>query len=109
MVGTVEVLGLLDCRDIGRLLHDAHEPLIPSWTAAIYARIDVGNVVTHRAQPETGFDVAHGSSERLGVFLARAQDMESKALCTLAAHSWQLLQFIDEACHRLSKPGHKIS
>jgi hypothetical protein len=47
VVDAVEVLGLFDRSDVGRLFDHAHQALIACGAAAIDARVNVRDVVTH--------------------------------------------------------------
>src|ERR1700733_5975469 len=91
MEDSVEVFGLLDRGDVGRLFDDANHALVAGWAGAIHAWIDVGDVVAHRAEAQIGFYVAHSGGERLGIVVAGTQDVKSKALSAFRAHAWQLL------------------
>ena len=93
--------------DVGRLLDHAHQPLIAGRAGAIDARIDVGDVVAHRTQPQAGFHVAHRGGQRLGVFIAGAQNVEGQPLRALRAHARQLLQLVNQPRHRLRKFRHR--
>lgn len=109
VVGAVEVLGLLDGRNVCWLFHYAHEALISGRTAAIDAGVDVGDVVADGAQLQAGLHVAHRNRQRLRILVAGAQDVKGEPLCTFAADAWQLFQFIDEPRHRLGKLGHRLN
>ena len=109
MKDTVEVLGFLDGGDVCRLFDHADQALIPCSTGAVSTRIDVGDVVANRAEPEVGFDVAHRLGKPFGVIVAGAEDVEGKALRALGANAGELFQFIDQARHGFGKLGHESS
>ena len=103
---SVEVLGLLDGGDVGRLFDYADQPLVARRAGAVDARVDVGDVVADGAEAQIGLDVADGSRQRLGIFVARAQDVERQALRAFGAHAGELFQLIDQARHGFGKFGH---
>src|ERR1035438_5759791 len=106
MVDAVEMPSPFHRGNVGGFFDNADQFLVTGWAAAVDARIDVGDVVADRAKTQTGFDVANGSGQRIGVVIAGSQNVECKALSALAADTWQLLEFIDEPGHGLSKFGH---
>src|ERR1700732_568481 len=99
---------LSDCRNVGRFLDHADELLIPGRTAAVYAGIDVSDVVADRAQTQLGLDIPDGGGEGFGVVFARSQNMKGETLRALAADSRQLLEFVDELGHRFRKARHFV-
>src|SRR5438874_1744412 len=106
VVSAIEMLGLLNRRNIGRLFYHADQSLITGGAAAIHTWIDIGDVVAHRAETEAGLNVADSGGQRLRVVVACAEDVEGKTLRAFAADSRQLLQFVDEPSHRLCKARH---
>ena len=106
MEDSVEVLGLLDGRDIGGFFDHAHQSLVTRGTSAVDAGIDVSDVIADGAEAEIGLDIAHRNRQGFGVFIARAQNVESETLGALGADAGELLQFIDQARHGFSELGH---
>ena len=107
MVDAVKMPRLFDCGDVGRFFDHADQFLISGGTAAIYAGIDVGDVVADRAQTQLGLDVSDGGGEGFGIVFARSQNMKGETLRALAADSRQLLEFVDQPGHRFGKLGHR--
>ena len=106
VIHPVEMLCLLDRGDVCGSSTTHTMPLVARRTAAVHTRIDVGDVVADRTQPEARFHVPHGDSQRLSVVVTRSQDVKRQALRALRTDSRQLLQFIDQPRHRLSKFRH---
>src|SRR6266478_1180396 len=84
VVDAVKMSRLFDCRNVGRFLDHADELLIPGRTAAVYAGIDVSDVVADRAQTQLGLHVTDGGGEGFGIVFARSQNMKGETLCALA-------------------------
>src|ERR1700722_9909535 len=99
VIKAIKMTRLFDSGYVGGLLYYANLFLVASGATAIDAGINVGDVVTGRAQAELSFYVLHGGCQSFGVVGAGAQNVESKTLGTLAADAWQLLQFVDQADH----------
>ena len=104
--GSIEVLSLFNGGDVGGLLDDADQALVAGGTSAVGARVDVGDVVAHRAEAQIRFDVAYGLREAFGVFIAGAEDVEGKTLRALGSNARQLLQLVDEARHGFGETRH---
>jgi len=95
VVDAVKMPCLFDCGNVGGFFDHADEFLIPSRTAAVYAGIDVGDVVADRAQTQLSLHVPDGGGQSFGVVFAGPQDMKGEALRGLATDSGQLLEFVD--------------
>jgi len=105
VVDAVVMARLFNGGDVGWLLDNANQPLIPRWAGAIDTGIDISDVVADGAEAQAGLYVMNGGREQLGILVAGAQDVECKALRGLTAHAGQLLQFFNKASHRLGEPG----
>ena len=95
VINAVIAARLLNGRDVCRLFHNAHQPLVARWAAAIDAGVDVGDIAANRAEVKTRFHLPDRLRELFGVFVARSQDVEGQTLSCFAADSRQLLQLID--------------
>ena len=107
VVDAIEVFGFFDGGDIGGFFDNAYQALVAGCAGAVDARVNIGDVVADRAQPQASFDVADSSGQRFRVFVARTQNVEGQPLRALRAHARQLLQFVDQPRHRLSKFRHR--
>ncbi len=107
VIDTVEMTRLFDGGNVCRFLDHTDQFLVARRTGAVFARVNVGNVVADGAEMEIGFDVAYGGGKGFRIVFARTEDVEGEPLRALAADSRQLFEFVDEPGHRLGKFGHK--
>ena len=103
---SIEMFRLVDRGDVSGLFYNTDQALVSRRTGAIYARIDVGDVVADRAEAETGFDVSDRGGERFGVFVAGAKDVKREALRALGSDARELFELIDQARHGFGEFGH---
>jgi hypothetical protein len=103
---SIEVLRLINGGDVGRLFDDADQALVARGAGAIYAGIDVGNVVADGAETKIGFDITDSDGEGFGVFIAGAENVKSQALRALGSNARELFQLIDQARHGFGESVH---
>ena len=99
VVDAVPGAGPFDCRDVRGLLDNADETMRAGGAGTEGARVDVGDVVTQRAQTECLFEGVDGVREGVRVKVRRAENVKGVALGGLGADAGQLAKFFNEACH----------
>ena len=105
---SVEVLGLFYGGDVGRLFDYADQALVAGGAGAVDAGVDLGNVVADRAETKIGLHIANSGGQRIGVFVAGAENVERKTLRAFGADAGELFQLIDQARHGFSESGHGL-
>ena len=83
----IEVLGLIDGRDIRRLLDHTDQTLVPCGAGAIGARIYIGDIVANGTKPEIGFHRTNGLRQGFGIFITRSKYMECQPLRAFRANA----------------------
>lgn len=106
VVRASEAPRLFDRRDISRLFHNAHQPLIAYCICAIGARIDVGNVVADGAQLQPGLQLADRICQPLRIFRRGSQNVKGQSLSALRADPRQLAQLVNQPRHRFGESRH---
>ena len=104
---SVEMFGLLDRRNVGRLLDHTDQALVPRGARAVGTGIDIRDVVTHRAEAQLGFDIADGGCQRLRILAAGSKNVECEPLRALGPYARELLELVDQTRHGFSKLGHQ--
>jgi hypothetical protein len=108
MIDAIEVSRFLNRRNVGGFFDDADQSLVPGSTTAINAGIDVGDVVADGTKAKALLELLNRGGERVGILIGGSKDVEGEALSTLGAHAGELLQFFNQASHRLCETRHKV-
>jgi len=91
VVSAIEMPCFFDRRNVRGFLNHTDQPLITGGTAAVGARVDIGDVIANGTQPEVRFDITYGARQRFRVGIAGAQDVKGQPLSALASDSRELL------------------
>src|SRR6266700_3181214 len=107
VINAIVMSCLLYRGDIGRFFDDADQVLVSSCAGAIGAGINVGDVVTYRAQTQAGLHVVDGAGKGARILFARTQNVKCEPLRRLASNAGKFLELVNQTGHRFGKTRHK--
>ena len=93
--------------DIGRLFDYADQVLVSSCARAIGAGINVGDVVTYRAQTQAGLHVMDGAGKGARIVFAGTQNVKCKPLRRFASNAGKFFELVNQTGHGFGETRHK--